>query len=238
MFKEFIWEKDIFLKTDHPIAVDSPDHLNPYGGTQDCTDGTEFAKELREVFPGKKFLLDLGTATGTVPMTMRKTGMLVVGLEGSDYSKSHRIGGWYECPEILMTCDISRPFEILDAEGKLFKFDFITAWSVIEHIHPDRIEICFNNIIKHLSPIGYSIFNIDIGVNEWHQFIKTRDELQEIVGSYFYLDEKMKNSREWHYCRPSAAELVQAKKKFGKHIQRDSGTTFWWVKKKGQNYYE
>ena len=168
--KQFLFDKDIFLKTDYSIALDSPDHINPHGGTRsDFTDGTDFAEYLLDLYPKKKTLIDLGTATGKVPLTMRETGMLSVGLEGSDTSQKKQLSAWREMPDIVRTCDISRPFQIIDENNNPVKFDFVTSWGVFEHIHSDRLGILWNNIVNLMHKKSIGIFNIDLGCNEFHQ---------------------------------------------------------------------
>ena len=212
--KKHLWNKDIFLKTEYPVALDSPNHLNPYGGSQqDFTDGTKFAEDLIKNFPEKKTLLDLGTATGTVPCSMRKV--------------------WKELPEILIleTCDISRPFKIVDSLNEIVKFDFITAWSVIEHIDPKRLQILFENINFHLKETGYGIFKIDFGVNEWHQSIKTKEEWDTLLLKYFGIDREIKEKYNWHYCRPTEDEIKRELELLHTNNDIRKGGDFWWVRK-------
>ena len=45
-------------------------------------------------------LIDLGTACGKVPLSMRDAGMLSVGLEGSDKGRKADIGCWKLNPDI------------------------------------------------------------------------------------------------------------------------------------------
>lgn len=231
MFNKFIFGKDIFLKTKYPIAFDSPDHLDPEGGAQsDFTDGSMFADELKENFLLKIKLLDLGTAVGTVPLSMRKKGFYAIGLEGSDASKNRKMEGWRTHPGILSTCDISRPFRIENNNSKIVHFDFITAWSVIEHIYPDRLDVLFNNIKNHLEADGYGIFKIDLGNNKWHQSINL--DWVSILNSYFVIDYDIEKLRDWNYCRPTKEELIRARIN-DPMITKYSGCLFFWVKQKG-----
>lgn len=231
---DIIFDKDIFLETDFPVALDSPDHINPFGGTQqDFTNGQEFAEYLLKLYPSKRTLIDLGTATGTVPMTMRQAGILAVGLEGSDMSQQKKLGAWGIMPEILKTCDISRPFWIVDDVGELFKFDYVTSWGVFEHIHPERMDMLWENIrnLMHEGSIG--IFNIDLGCNEFHQSGGVpKEEWQRRLEGHFELMREMTfddegNFREHPYCRPSWGEREYIRRE---GLRFDSGRTFWWVR--------
>jgi len=210
MFSEFIWDKDIFLKTDYPIALDSPNHIDPYGGTQqDKFKGDIFARQLLEKFPNRRKLLDLGCATGTIPESMRFAGMLAVGIEGSNIPQIKKIEAWSRCPEILRTCDISRNFEVTDLNGNHIKFDWVTMWDVLEHIHPDRLNICFNNIRKLLNRDGYAILDIGLGFNKWHQSYFTTEKWDKILSKNFSVNNDIRNHL-WKYCRPSPEEMRRA----------------------------
>lgn len=233
---QILFDQDIFLKTDYLVAYDSPDHINPYGGTQqDFTDGTAFALYLQELYPGRQTLIDLGTATGWVPLTMRKMGMLSVGLEGSDVAKNNKLGAWLWSPDIVRTCDISRPFDIIDKNNERFKFDFVTSWGVFEHIHPARMDILWGNVknLMHFDSIG--IFNIDCGENEWHQSGGvSQDEWQRRIELNFEILQELTFAangefRDHPYCRPTVTERQVA---VDNHLPFYNGRTFWWVRLK------
>lgn len=236
MSLKYLFDKDIFLKTDFPIAFDSPDHINPHGGTQhDYTDGSGFADYLLKHFPYRKALIDLGCATGHVPLTMRETGMLAIGLEGSDKSKKRKLSAWELMPDIVRTCDISRPFKIVDKNDNPVKFDFITSWGVFEHVHSCRLDILWQNIRDLMHDESIGIFNIDLGMNEWHLSGGWSQKMwQKQIEDNFYL---MKNTTfddngnfKFHpYCRPTKRELEYANEN---ELPFYSGRTYWWVKLK------
>lgn len=224
------FDNDIFLITDFPVALDSPDHTDPYGTIQDFTDGKPFAEHLTKHFPEKRRLIDLGTATGTVPMTMRELGMLSIGLEGSDTPKIQKLGAWGEMPDIVRTCDISRPFHIIGEKGNLIKFDFITSWDVIEHIHPDRLNILFENIKSLMNKKSIGIFNINLTTSIHHQSgSMTKEEWTNIILDYFdmipgFTFDKSGAYQKHPYCRPINEELER--EELGHY------RTFWWVRLK------
>lgn len=227
------FDEEIFLKTDFEVARDSYDQAKPGGSVQDFNDGYEFATELIEVFKDNS-LLDLGTATGTVPMTMRKAGMLAVGLEGCDAPKIRNLGAWKDYPQIIRNADISRPFEIRNQNGEIVKFKFITGWSTFEHIYTDRLDILFENIKKHLKDDGFLIANIDTdGDSErWHKTIRQWYEWREILSKHFFLDEKTLISWDWHFPRPSKEEIEIGKKLNGRLWTAKADKTYWWCMKK------
>ena len=62
---------NITLKTDYPIAYDSPDHIAPWGTMRDNTTNTEFIEEMHEFFKlnygvDNFNFLDLNTVTYSV----------------------------------------------------------------------------------------------------------------------------------------------------------------------------
>lgn len=234
MKQRLLFDQDIFLKTDFPVALDSPDHIDPHGGTQqDYTDGTSFAKYLAKHFPDKKTIIDLGTATGTVPLTMCKFGMNAVGLEGSDASKKRGIGAWGEAPGIVRTCDISRPFSIVDKIGKPFRFDFVISAEVFEHIEPCRIEILFENIRDLMHDESIGVFNINLCRNKYHQSgHMTKDDWQSFLERYFdIIPEWTFNNdgqfKDHPYTRPCKEERERMTRQ---GVRFDYYRTFWWVR--------
>src|SRR6185503_21290432 len=102
----------ITLKTDHPVALQSPDHLKPWGTKRDNSKSPRFLKKVSRLFSeeGSEFsLLDLGCSGGGWVKEAHDKGWLAVGLEGSDYSKKTRRAEWAIIPEYLFTCDLTKP---------------------------------------------------------------------------------------------------------------------------------
>jgi hypothetical protein len=230
---EFQFDKDIFLSTESPVALDNFDLIEPSGSTWNYTDAFEFASELNEVFNVKQpKVLDLGTATGMVPLTMRKAGMLSVGLEGSDIPKTRGLGAWDSMPGIVRCADISMPFEIRDADGKIVQFDYITSWGVFEHIKFERLDILFKNILKHLKDGGVLIANIDRGICEHHLTVLSWQEWRELLMKYFDIDEITLIAWDWHFPRPTPQEIRHAKNNYGRLATAKDGRTYWWCHKK------
>lgn len=230
------FDKDIFLKTDFPVAVDSPDHWDIHGGSCHYTDGEPFGKYLLQYWPEKKTLIDLGTASGSIPMTMRKVGLLSVGLEGSDAAKKRKIHAWELMPDIVRTCDISRPFEIVDINNKPVKFDYVISYATIEHIQTDRLKVLWQNIRNMMNADTIGIFNIDLGVNKYHLSggwtpKMWQDELEannfEVMHDWTF---DVNGNFQYHpYCHPDVNAL---KVIFRDKLPFYSGRTFWWVRLK------
>jgi predicted TPR repeat methyltransferase len=82
---------------------------------------------------------------------------MAAGLEGSDYSIKHGRANWPALANRnLFTCDISKPFRLFAGDSPA-TFDLMTAWEVLEHIHPDDLQTLFDNIDSHLNPGGYFV---------------------------------------------------------------------------------
>jgi cyclopropane fatty-acyl-phospholipid synthase-like methyltransferase len=178
--------KNITLKTDHPIAFDSPDHITPWGTMRDNTTNLEFIDEIHEFFKLNNEVdnfnfLDLGCSGGQLVVDFHKRGNLSVGLEGSDYSVKHQRANWPEYHnKILFTCDVTKPYAIYNNDEKV-EFDLITAWEVVEHIHPKDLSNFFSYINDNLKTGGLFLASIStVGDNatgiDLHQSVFTEAE--------------------------------------------------------------
>jgi len=155
--------------TDFPIAVDSPDHIYPQG-TKNILGGpyytwsdgfNPFADEVVDYFKKPDLrVLDLGAASGYLVSDFLKRGCLTVGLEGSNWPVINQVDNWTKLHnKNLFTCDISKPFQILESEKEV-KFDLINAWEVIEHIAPENLATFAKNVYNHLSDEGIFAFSL------------------------------------------------------------------------------
>src|SRR3990167_2627697 len=101
------------VETDYPVALDSPDHLEPWGTKQDNSVNKRFNKKLIKLFGHTPNVLDLGCAGGGFVRSIIKQGGLAVGIEGSDYSKKIKRAEWAKIPDNLFTADITKPFKLI-----------------------------------------------------------------------------------------------------------------------------
>ncbi len=173
------------VETDHPLALDTDDSRFPWGAKNDNSICLKFNSRLYQLFPGKPRLavLDLGCAGGGFVRSLLDDGHFAVGLEGSDHPKVHRLGEWGTIPHHLHTCDITRPFTLRDrATGAPLRFDVITAWEVMEHIHDRDLDTLLQNISNHLAEGGLflcSISTVEDGNPElgavYHQTVQPYD---------------------------------------------------------------
>jgi 2-polyprenyl-3-methyl-5-hydroxy-6-metoxy-1,4-benzoquinol methylase len=71
----------ITVKTNHPVAIYSPDHLFPHGTMRDNSSNPEFNKKLYELFPVKEVrLLDIGCSGGGLVKSILDDGGFAVGI--------------------------------------------------------------------------------------------------------------------------------------------------------------
>jgi len=158
---------NITLKTDHPIAYDSPDHISPWGTMRDNSTNEHFIEEMQEFFKlnydvDHYNFLDLGCSGGQLVVDIHNKGNFSVGLEGSDYSVIHGRANWPEYHnKILFTCDVTKPYTIYKNEKKVL-FDLITAWEVVEHIHPFDLRNFFKYIGENLKMGGIFLASVSV----------------------------------------------------------------------------
>ncbi len=190
----------ITLITDHPVALDSPDHLHPWGTKNDNSRNARFNEKLTRLVPNLS-VLDLGCSGGGFVKDMVDAGYLAVGVEGSDYSKVRHRAEWATIPGNLFTADITKPFQVLwegrqrpvswpIADGYLHReaFAVITLWEVIEHIAPDDLDAVFDNIKRHLAPGGLLIMSICVG-QDWSSGHALHQTVEKPVWWYYRLRE-------------------------------------------------
>ena len=144
------------VETEYPIAIDSPDHLYPWGTKNDNSTNENFVQEIisRFLSNNKLRVIDLGCSGGALIKSWLNHTEYAVGLEGSDYSAKNARAEW---PELhnknLFTCDVSRPYQIM-YDDKPYRANIITAWELIEHIDPSRVDDFFSMVDKHLVEDG------------------------------------------------------------------------------------
>jgi cyclopropane fatty-acyl-phospholipid synthase-like methyltransferase len=149
-----------YLETDHPVALDSPDHIDPRCTKFDNTTHPPFNRWLFELYGFKRpAVLDFGCSGGGLVKSLIHDGCVSVGLEGSDYSKLRKRPHWDTCPN-LFTADVTKPFTVHTGDGEPYKFDCVTAWEFFEHIATEDLSGVINNINRHLSRAGFLLCSI------------------------------------------------------------------------------
>lgn len=178
--------KAVKVRTDHPVAWSSPDHLNPWGTSRDNSRNSRFNAKLYDLFGGLERqlrVLDLGCSGGGFVRDCLNDGCLAVGIEGSDYSQRMRRAEWALIGgHFLFTADITKPFSVQletdDGEEPLL-FDVITSWDVLEHIRPVDLRAVCENLTRNLARGGVCVFSISFSSDvirgvELHQTIEGR----------------------------------------------------------------
>lgn len=204
----------IILKTDHPIAYDSPDHLMPWGTMRDNTTNANFIEEIHEFIKLNYDLdnfnfLDLGCSGGQLAVDFSKRGNLSVGLEGSDYSVKHQRANWPEYHnKILFTCDVTKPYSLYN-EGEKIEFDIITAWEVVEHIHPDDLSDFFKYINDNLKPGGI--------------FLASVSTIEDVIEG-FKLHQTIFSEVEWYQKLPKLTSLKLYQYPFTYKVREGNGS--------------
>ena len=76
----------ITLETEHPIAIDSPDHIAPAGTIVDNRTDQDYVKAVKDYFGKPIKVLDMGCAGGQMIADFIDAGYTAVGLEGSTHA--------------------------------------------------------------------------------------------------------------------------------------------------------
>lgn len=108
--------------------------------------------KLLNKFPGKN-LLDIGCGTGLFIEESLKAGYNVIGVETDENARNNQ--------------STSIRGRVVNSIGNINpeqKFEIITLWHVLEHIH--NLNKNFNNIVNHLAPKGKIIIAVP-NLNSW-----------------------------------------------------------------------
>lgn len=149
----------VTITTEHPVAYDSPDHINPFGTIQDNTRNYAFYTKCHKLYGDELRFLDLGCSGGGLVFEFALNGHLAIGLEGSDRSQKMGRANWRTIPGNLFTCDIAKPFT-LTAAGNVQSFTVISCWEVLEHIPLTAMPTLLNNVKQHLAEGGVFVGSI------------------------------------------------------------------------------
>jgi len=182
----------IKLITAHPIAINSLDHIHPLGTANDNTTNTNLIEEVEKYLSTTCSYLDLGCAGGQFVVDFHNRNHVAVGLEGSNYSLQNNRSNWVNhYNSLLFTCDITKPFTLLNKENQVQKFDAITAWEVLEHIYMGDLDTLFANINNHLSENGIFFGSIGTHACPWDGVdlhltqLSEQEWLTDILSTYF-----------------------------------------------------
>jgi len=185
----------IRVETEYSIAVDSKDHIYPWGTMRDNNSSFDFIKDVENLFGRKVSLLDLGCAGGQLVVDCHEIGNIAVGLEGSDYSIKHSHPNWEKYyNKILFTCDVTKPFSVL-SDGKKMVFDCVTAWELLEHIRLNDLPQMLNNVLGHLGGVFIASVSTVSNIHprfkevELHETLMSKEEWMQILSEYFLIED-------------------------------------------------
>jgi len=131
--------------------------MTSYGG--DCFVNNNFNKRLYELIPGKSLkVLDLGCGGGCSIEEFIKEGHSGVGLDANPWYGECGLQAWSRISGNLFQCDLTKPFSITE-DGVITKFDVITTWECLEHIHEDGLATLADNIVTHSHEDTWLIFS-------------------------------------------------------------------------------
>lgn len=164
----------ITITAEAPVALDSNDHIHPDGIYLDNNVNPAFVNDVEKYFNKKINFLDLGCAGGALVCELIDRGHNAVGIDGSDHclilrkeaaykldlEKPYGYDNWQKYGnQRLFTADITKEFQLFE-NGEPMKFDLITAWDVMEHFYPERMDTFMEQVKKHLKPDGYFVASI------------------------------------------------------------------------------
>lgn len=148
----------VSIVTDHPIAYESNDHINPKGTSHDNTKNGLFTNAILQKVGKEINYADWGCAGGGFVKDFYDAGInLAVGVEGSDYSKNKKRAEWATIPDNLFTADITKPFHFVDENNNKVLFDVISCYDVLEHIPEQDLQGLIDNLKAQLKPGGYFV---------------------------------------------------------------------------------
>ncbi len=168
----------ISFTAEAPIAIDTDDHLKPWGAAHDNTRLPRFAQACERHFGRPLTFLDLGCSGGGLVLDFILRGHRGFGIEGSDNPLNAQRAEWRVLKNNLFTADITKHFKLADkAGGKPIQCDVISMWEVMEHIADEDLELLFTNILAHLKPDGIFIGSIALGPDDhggasYHRTVK------------------------------------------------------------------
>ncbi len=155
------------LLTNKPVALDSPDHIDPQGAVMNNTGDPLFNELLYKLWDHKISIIDMGCAGGAFIIRCHEDGNLAVGLEGSDAPVKRGLYNWpHYKDKNLFNCDVTEPFMLL-LDDQQFLCDCITSWEFLEHIAIDKIDVVLQNTINHLKDGGLYVCSISSGTQTY-----------------------------------------------------------------------
>ena len=198
------------IVTNHPVAVDSYDHIKPHGTKQDNTSNNAFVQSVINKLGYVKYA-DIGCAGGWFARAFHTEGHLGVGVEGSDYSRIHKRAEWGVVPDILFTADITKPFHFVNEDNSVVKFNIMSAFDVLEHIHEHELPALMDNLKNNLETGGYFVCSVAIFEDRdeggvYHVTLKPEEWWVELFKSHGFVRQEFLQRGE--YGRSSSFDMT------------------------------
>jgi 2-polyprenyl-3-methyl-5-hydroxy-6-metoxy-1,4-benzoquinol methylase len=181
--------------TNHPVALTSPDHICPIGTVADNHSNEQYVQEVEQYVKthmnkDQFNYMDIGCAGGQLAVDFALRGHFSVGLEGSDHSIQRQLHNWPEYHKtVLHTTDLVQPYHV-EKDNEKVLFDVISAWEVVEHIHPTQLDQFFNNVFANLKDDGIFIASINTGL----------DYRELPNGEIIHLHQSVFSEEHWRQC--------------------------------------
>jgi cyclopropane fatty-acyl-phospholipid synthase-like methyltransferase len=174
--------------TDHPIAYESYDHIEPKGARSDNTKNGVYVRNLIRRFGEDMKYMDLGCAGGGFVAQFHFNNVFAVGIDGSDYGLKNQTGEWANIPDYLFTADITKPFQIVDDQRYLIQFDVISAFDVLEHIYEADLPQLLKNVNNHMRQGGLFLAGIATFPDEgYHVTLKEEAWWDNLLSDHGFL---------------------------------------------------
>jgi cyclopropane fatty-acyl-phospholipid synthase-like methyltransferase len=176
----------------------------------DNTKNSNYRDELVARFGPDMKYMDLGCAGGGFVSQFLEKGVFAVGLEGSDYCLKAKKDEWANYPDYLFTCDITKPFSLLNADtDEPLLFDAVSAFDVFEHIPKEGLKVLLPTIAKHMKSGGILITGIaTFPDGDYHVTLEDEEWWDKTIFEYgFKKAEKKLN----HFGRETSLNLIYEK---------------------------
>lgn len=171
------------IKTDYPICFESLDYTQPVGAVNDDNCNPLYAEEIESLFGKKVSYLELGCAGASFIDHLVSKGHDAYGIDGTDHPIKVQRSAWLKYHNTrLFTCDLSKPFEIIDAP----KFDVISAWEFMEHIPTESLTFIMAKIYNILDENGIVIFGISMAECDHHLSVFPQEKWNREIFSQLF----------------------------------------------------
>lgn len=145
-------------------CVDSLDYTQPIGAKNDNRTSMKYVIAIEEYFNNRTPLttIEFGCAGCLIVKTLADRGHNSYGIEGTPHPLQRP--QWKEFHnERLFTCDLSKPFRLIDDDGNDMKFDVISHWEFLEHLPVASQEYFHAKLYTHLKEDGIIL----AGISPW-----------------------------------------------------------------------